>query len=105
MDPATVNEGTTAYLTVTFKDKAGANAAPASATYRIDCLTTGAAIKATTPLSAGASVEITLTKTDNRIVTAANVREQRRVTVVGTYGADDQVQHEYDYDVLNLKFV
>lgn len=105
MDPATVNEGTTAYLTVTFKDKAGVNAAPASATYRIDCLTTGAAIKATTPLPVGASVEITLTKTDNRIVTAANVREQRRVTVVGAYGADDQVQHEYDYDVLNLKFV
>lgn len=105
MDPATVNEGTTAYLTVTFKDKAGVNAAPASATYRLDCLTTGTAIKPPTALPAGASVEVTLTKTDNRIVTAANVRERRRVTVVGTYGADDQVQQEYDYDVLNLRFV
>lgn len=104
MGPEKINEGTTAYLTVTFKDKAGVNAAPTSATYRVDCLTTGTAIRAATALPAGASVELTLTKTDNRIVTPANVRERRRVTVVGTYGADDQVQEEYDYDVLNLKF-
>lgn len=97
-----VNEKTTSYLTVTFKDKAGAQVAPASATYRIDCLTTGTAIKVETALAPAAQIEITITPTENRIVVAANARESRRVTVVGVYGAADQVTAHYDYDVENL---
>lgn len=98
----TINEKTTGYLTVTFKDKAGAQAVPASATYRIDCLTTGTAITPETALAPAAQIEIVITPTENRIVTAANARETRRVTVTGVYGAADQVTAQYDYDVENL---
>lgn len=100
-----VNEKSTAYLTVTFKDKAGVQQVPASATYRIDCLTTGTAIKAETALTPAGSVEITLTPTDNRIIAAANVRESRRVTVNAVYGASDEVHDQFDYDVENRAFV
>lgn len=100
-----VNEKTTAYLTVRFNDKTGAQQAPASATYRIDCLTTGTAIKAAAALTPAGSVEITLTPTDNRIVAAANVRETRRVTVSAIYGGSDEVHDQFDYDVENRSFV
>ena len=101
----TVTEKSTGYLTVTFKDKAGAQQAPASASYRIDCLTTGTAIKAETALIAAGSVDITITPTDNRIIAAANVRESRRVTVSAIYGAADEVHDQFDYDVENRAFV
>lgn len=100
-----VNEKSTSYLSVTFKDKAGAAAAPASATYRIDCLTTGTAIKADTALAPAGSVEITITPTENRIVTSGNARERRRVTVTANYGASDSVSEQYDYDVVDLSHV
>lgn len=100
-----VKEKSTAYLTVTFKDKAGSPAAPASATYRIDCLTTGTAIRPETALTSAGSVEITITPEENRIVGTTNVRERRRVTVQASYGAADGVTDQFDYDVLNLAFV
>lgn len=100
-----VKEQSTSYLTVTFKDKAGAVAAPASATYRIDCLTTGTAIKAATALTPAATVEITIAPNENRIVTPGNTRERRRVTVTASYGASDGVNEEFDYDVVNLSQV
>lgn len=100
-----VKERTTTYLTATFKDKAGAAQAPATAKYRIDCLTTGVAIRAETALAPAGAVEITLTKDDTRIVNAQNVREIRRVTVMASYSATDEVNEEYDFDVLNLKYL
>lgn len=100
-----VNEKSTSYLSVTFKDKAGAAAAPASATYRIDCITTGTAIKGDTALTPAGTVEIAITPNENRIVTPGNARERRRVTVTATYGATDSVSDEFDYDVVNLSHV
>lgn len=100
-----VNERTTSYLTVTFKDKAGTAVAPSSATYRIDCATTGQAVKPVTALGAGAAVEITITPAENAIVNAENVLEIKRVTVVGVYGPTDEVTADYDYLVRNLKHV
>ena len=96
------NERSTAWLTVSFKDKAGALAAPASANYRVDCLTTGTAIRAETALTPASSIEITLTPGDNAIVAAANVRETRRVTIKAAYGAADEIKDQYDYVVENL---
>lgn len=100
-----INEGTSAWLTVTFKDKAGANAAPSSATYQVDCLTTGTAVRAATAMSAGASVEIALTESDTAIQNAGNATERRRVTVIGSYGAGDKVKAQYDFIVKNLSEV
>ena len=102
---ATVPEKTTAYLTVSFLDKAGAPAIPASVTYRIDCLTTNTAILADTALTPAASIEITLTPAQNAIINQANALEAKRVTVKATYGASDALNDEYDYLVKNLSGV
>lgn len=97
-----VNERTTAYLTVTMRDKAGALAAPTGLTYRIDCLTTGTEILADTVLTPVDTVEIELTATQNRIVSAGNKAERRRVTVSATYGADDELHEDYEYQVVDV---
>ncbi len=104
MNRETVNEGSTAYLTVDFKDKDGALEAPSSISYRIDCLTNGSQVKADTPVTpAESSVEIELTKTDNAIISQSNNSERRLVTVTGTYGVDDGIVQEYEYNVKNMK--
>ena len=99
-----VNEKSTAYLSITFKDKAGASEAPASATYQIDDVITGQAIRASTPITPiAAQVEITLAPADNVILLAAGkVLEYRRVTVIGVYNAGDQVTDEYIYPIQPL---
>lgn len=97
-----VNERTTAYLTVTMRDKAGALAAPSGLSYRIDCLTTGTEILADTALTPADTVEIELTATQNRIITEGNKAERRRVTVSATYGADDELHEDYEYQVCDL---
>lgn len=99
-----INEGTTGYLTVNFKDKNDALEAPTSATYRIDCLTNGQEIKTDTPITPIAScVEIELTATDNTLVDQSNLVEKRLVTVSAVYGADDKLNDDYEYQILNLR--
>jgi hypothetical protein len=98
-----VRERSTKYLTVEFLDKTGAPAVPSAVSYRVDCLTTGQQVRADTPLTPAASVEITLTPADNAIL-GGNVLETRRVTVVAQYGgAGDQAVDEYDYLVRNVR--
>lgn len=98
-----VNERSTAYLTVTFRDKAGAAQAPASATYRIDDVGSGQPVRGDTAITApGSTVEIVLTDEDNAIRNAAASYERRRVTVTAEYGAGEAVRAEYAYRVINL---
>lgn len=98
-----VNEKSTAYLTVTFRDKAGAAQAPTGAKYRIDDVTGGQAVRGDTEIASPAStVELTLTVADNTMKNGAAATEQRRVTVVAEYGAGDAVTAEYIYEVINL---
>jgi len=98
-----VNERSTAYLTVTFKDKAGAAQQPTTASYRIDDVATGTQIRADTDLTPGTSVEITLTPVDNAVVSPRLEVEKHVVTVTGTYGEDDAVRAQYVYEVVNLQ--
>ncbi|OHD23484.1 MAG: hypothetical protein A2Y38_19115 [Spirochaetes bacterium GWB1_59_5] len=100
--PAIVKEGSTAYLTATFKDKTGALAAPSTLSYRIDCLTTGQVVRDDMLLTPADTVEITLTPADMAILTAGNSRETKRVTVKAGYGANDAVNDEYELIVKNL---
>lgn len=99
---ASLNEQSTGYLTVSFYDKTGALAVPASASYRIDDKATGTAIRALTSLTPASSIEITLTKADNTILNDTKPSEERRVTVISVYSATDQVTDEYIYTVVNL---
>lgn len=97
-----VNERSTAYLTVTPKDKTGVAQAPTTLTYRIDDVFTGTEILDDTSVAPGSSVELTLTPEQNRILSATNSVERRRVTVTAAFGASDQVCSEYVYEVVNL---
>lgn len=101
----TVNEGSTAYLTITFKDKTGTPQVPSSITYRIDCMTSGLQVLADTPVTPASSVEITLTPSQNAMLVSGNVRETKRVTVKTLYGISDALNDQYDYQVINLPYV
>lgn len=101
----TINEETSAYLAVEFYDKNGVLATPASVEYRVDCVTTGTAVRAATPVTAASSVEIPLDIDDTRIITQTNPYEERCVTVVATYGVKDAVSTEYRFRVKNLNYV
>ena len=100
-----VNERTTALLVVKMYNQAGALAAPASANYTIHDLKSGGEVRSSTPLAGGASVQLTLSEDDTKIVNAKNKYETRRVTVIAQYGASDYLTGEYDYRVKNLAFV
>lgn len=105
MTTETVNEGTTAYVTATFRDKAGTLAQPSTVTYRIDCISNRQQVRDDTSATPGTSVEITLTAADNAVIDSTKPRELRRVTVTGSYGAADAVVEQYDYWVRNLRNV
>lgn len=101
-----VNEGSTAYLTITLKDADGDLATPVSLRYRIDCLTTGQQVRDWTALSAASQVTVTLTIADNDVLApTANSEEVRRVTVEASYGDTDKTTAEFDYVVRNLSGV
>lgn len=100
-----VNEGSSAYLTVTFKDKAGLAQEPTAASYRIDDVATGTEIRDDTDLTPADSIEIALTPADNAIVSPRLPVERHVVTVTGTYGEDDAVRAQYVYEVVNLQAV
>jgi hypothetical protein len=100
-----VNEKSTAYLTIGFLDKAGALQTPASIVYRIDDELTRTQIRGDTTLTPTATVEITLTPADNAVRSASLAVERHIVTVIGAYGADDQVTAQFVYEVLNLQAV
>ncbi len=102
----TINERTTARIRITFLDFDGAAAQPTSATYRVDDVSSGTAVVASTPLSPSSGVAtVTLPASANAILSDRNAFERRRMTVVAQYGADDQVTAEYDFRVANLRNV
>lgn len=100
-----VNEGSKAWLTVSFYDRAGVLAAPASLTYQIHCLTTDSVVRAETALGIDTEVEIPLTAADNAIINQANGYELKRVTIIANYNVDDEIKAQYDYVVNNLSAI
>ena len=57
-----VNEKSTAYLAVTFRDKAGTAQAPVTASYRIDDVTTGQQVRDDTDIDAVLITEFNISK-------------------------------------------
>ena len=93
-----VREKSQAFLTLTFKNKAGTAANPTSPKYRIDDLLTGDAIKVATVLAPTAGViEITIAASENAMIDSSLDFEVHRVTVTS-----DEVNEEYTYRVRNL---
>ena len=100
------NENSTKYLDIAFKDKEGNPSAPILVRYRVDCITTGEAIKPETIItSTSADMTITLFKTETRIVDPTNRQELRRVSIVAEYAVNDEETQEYDFYVKNLEYI
>jgi hypothetical protein len=100
-----VPEGSSSYVTVTFKDKDGNLAVPLSVTYSTYCNTTGTAIKTNVALTPASSIVITLNALDNAIIVQSNSSEEKVLTVKSNYGVNDNANDEYVYQVKNLKGV
>jgi len=104
----TVNEGTTSYLEIVFKNEAGVGVTPLTATYRIDDVLSGTAIRAITPFSPSSPTYVLrIAEGDNKILDTTKEYEERLVTLTYTY-TDTQSQTatrnaEYNYKVKNLK--
>jgi len=104
--PDYLKEKSTGYLDAAFKDKDGNPVAPASARYRIDCLTNGVEILGWTVINAPQAVhELVLTAAQNVLINPANRAERRLVTVEATDGAGETSNAEYEYSLRNMKGV
>lgn len=101
----TVNERSTAFLTVTFRDKTGALAAPSLVTWEAHDKASGTELQAATALTPASSIEITISASVNRMINAASGSEVRVITIKALYGADDGINSVYEYQVRNLEHV
>lgn len=101
----TINEKTTYFVTVTFKDEDGTLVTPTAAYYSLYCETTQTEILAETAFpSLSAAVKITVTSTQNTIQKSSNASETKLMTVRFTYNAGtNQGTSEYRWEVKNLK--
>lgn len=99
-----VNEESSSYLTITFYDQDGVEAAPSSATYEVHDDASETEMLAETALPAGSSVEVEMTPAANAIVNDENPVETRVVTIQALYGSE-AINEEYKYKVRNLRFV
>ena len=100
-----INEGTTAFLTVAFKNPAGVTVAPSAISYRVDCLTTGGSLRAATSVSPAPTVEIELDEAIDNVILGSDAYERRRVTITANYGSGYQAIDYHDYLLKNLKFI
>lgn len=103
---ASVKEGSLAFLTVSFYDEHNVLTAPTSATWEVHDKGTGTVIKtATAMLPIASSYEIELSSSINDLLDSNSSEETRVVTVKASFGADREVNDEYEYDVLGLEYV
>ena len=98
-----VNELTTAYLQVVFKDRDGAPAVPGTVTYTVHDRDSGDQLAAGTP-NAAATVLFTMGTAVNGMVDSERSREERVLTYTGDYGAGDQYNGRYIYAIVNLAY-
>lgn len=98
-----INEGSTARLAITWLDYDGEEAAPESVSYRVDCTTTGEAVRAETSLTPAATMNLILTPDDTAILGDGTEPEQRVATFVATWdGGAGQTTQEYRFTVWPL---
>ena len=99
----TVNEESSAFLTVSFYDKNDELTTPNSAQYHLHCLTNNTEVRAWTALSPASVIEIGLDADDNAIIDQWNHTELRLVTIEAYYGASDKLTTVFKYLVKNLR--
>ena len=102
----TINEKTTAILTLTFTDEDGDAVTPSAGTYQIDDVESNTNITAKTDFTPIASTyDLEITPNENRTLDSTKNYELRRVTVTMTYSGAKSASAEYDYKVKNLNYI
>ena len=99
-----VTEGSTAWLTVSFYDRAGNLEAPSTVVYEIWDVASNTQIKASTSLTPASQVEITLSNLDNKILDSTLFREARKVVVTAGYAGSQALVQDYVYHVRNIAY-
>lgn len=98
----TVNERSTAYLVIQFKDKDGAAATPTAVSYHIHCVTNDKSVRAATAVSPSDEIEIALNALDTSIINRAKQFEVKDVFVKATFAENDELNEVYQIQVRNL---
>lgn len=99
-----VNEKSTCWITIAFKDKDGNAATPSAIHYRIDDAQTGTNIIPETQVGGVASLELEVAASKNAIINDRRSLERHRLTVRAVFGADDEHNAQYEFDIVNLQF-
>lgn len=97
----TISEGDSYPLSVSFVDTDGVAGAPATVSYRVDCLTTGQEVVDWTSVAPAASVNITVSTVQNKIINDANRRELKRVLIKSVDSGGNTLSDAYRYWVMN----
>jgi len=100
-----VNEKSTSYLQVDFKDANGSPSAPSQVDYIVSDEVSGTVIRSNGSVAAGVSVVIVLDESDNTILNNEGKHEIRIVTVLATYGVADKLNQAFRYELINLAVV
>lgn len=95
-----VQEKSSFTATVYFRN-GDASTTPTTARYRIDCSTTGEAIRAWTDLTPATSIAISITPDDNKIVSQRE--ERRQITVETNTDLDSQTRERVYWIVKSIE--
>ncbi len=95
-----VTEGTSFSMVAYFRDGATA-AAPTTAQYRVDCLTTNQELTTWTDLTPAVNNEIAITATHNAIQNSSNRTELKQITVQSDQDTDAQTRSVSTWIVVN----
>ena len=101
----TINEQSTAVLTVNFYDTDDALAAPTSFDWYIDDEDGNQVVAQQTVSSPSASHELTLLPEHNIILDDSKLVEVHILTVIATYGVSDGLTSYYRFGVRNINHV
>lgn len=101
-----VDEKTTAYLTVQFKDKDGNLQNPVTSAYKVHDEDTGTELVSTTVLSpTGGEVEIILAGVAVKMHDETKPKETHVVTINATYAGGQELNADFRFRVKNLSHV
>jgi len=89
---------TTAY----FRDDSGASTVPTTVHYRVDDINSKTNITGWTAISAAASVTVTITPTENKMVNNGN-NERRQLTVAADKGLSTESRDTLEWKVENIR--
>ena len=99
-----VNEGSTAYMRMSFYDKNGDLATPNTITYTLFDLSTKQVInnRSDSTISPDTTIEIELTPNDNVMINSLNIQETACVLITATYDSGKVMKELISYHKYNL---